>query len=86
MRYISEDGKVFNTEQECLEHENNERRRIENERIKREMLEKERQNRLNVINQKYKELQKLVYEYGDDYEVEHEIYFTPFYELARMLG
>jgi len=29
---------------------------------------------------------KLVYEYGDDYEVEHEIYFTPFYELARMLG
>lgn len=86
MKYISEDGKVFNTEQEYLEYENNEKRRIEQERIQKEMLEKERNNRLNIINQKYKELQKLVYEYGKDYGAEQEIYFTPFYELAGMLG
>ena len=82
MRYISEDGKVFNTEQECLEHE----KRMEKERMQNEILRKKRKNRLNIINQKYDELQKLIYEYGKDYGTEQEIYFAPFYELARILG
>lgn len=53
MRYISDDGKVFNTEQECCEHE----RQVENQRVKRDQLEKERQDRLGDINKKYEELQ-----------------------------
>lgn len=32
MKYISDDGKVFNTEQECCEYE----QRVENQRVKRE--------------------------------------------------
>lgn len=50
MRYISDDGKVFNTEQECCEYE----RGIEVEKVKREKLEKERQSRLDTINKRYK--------------------------------
>ena len=86
MRYISEDGMVFGTEQEVRQHENKEKKRVEDERIRKEKLEKERKDRLDIINQKYKELQKLVYEYGRDYSTDCELYFIPFYELARMLG
>lgn len=65
MRYISDDGKVFNTEQECCEHE----QRIEQERIKKEKLDMERQNRLDSINKKYEDLQKDIAEYRKDYGV-----------------
>lgn len=65
MKYISDDGKVFNTEQECCEYE----RKIETDRIKREKLEMERRDRMDVINKKYKELKDLIYEYRKDYNV-----------------
>lgn len=65
MRYISDDGKIFNTEQECCEHE----QKIGAEKVKREKLEKERQNRLDTINKKYEELQTLLSEYEKDYGV-----------------
>ncbi len=81
MRYLSNDGKVFNTERECCEHE----KIIENERINREKLELEKQNRLEVINKKYEELQKLISEYGKDYGIKQKPYFAPFYELMDML-
>lgn len=81
MRYVSDDGEVFNTVQECVRHE---KRYHEEERTRKERQETERKSRLKVINQKYEELQKLVYEYGRDYET--EIYFTPFCELAGILG
>lgn len=81
MRYISDDGKVFNTEQECREYE----RGIEVEKAKREKLELEKQNRLEVINKKYEELQKLISEYSKDYGVKQTPYFAPFYELMDML-
>lgn len=57
MRYISDDGKVFNTEQECCEYE----QQIVNE--KRKKLKEERQHRLDAINKKYEELKQLIYEY-----------------------
>ena len=81
MRYISNDGKVFNTEQECCEHE----QRVENQRAKREQLEKERQDRLNTINKKYEELQKLLSEYERDYGVRQRLFVAPFYEILEML-
>lgn len=34
MKYISDDGKVFNTEEECCDYE----QRIETEKVKREKL------------------------------------------------
>lgn len=81
MRYISDDGKVFNTEQECCEHE----QKIEIERIKRDKLQMERQNRLDSINKKYEDLQKEIFEYRKDYGVRQTPYFTPIYELMNML-
>ncbi len=86
MRYISEvDNKVFNTEQECLEHENNVRKSREEELKRKEKLQIERQNRLDNINRKYEELQKLITDYRNDYGVRLEGYFTPFQELVNML-
>lgn len=81
MKYMSEDGKVFNSEQECCEHE----QKLEVERIRREELEKERQNRLDTINKKYEDLQNLISAYNKDYGVKLEGYFTPFQELVNML-
>lgn len=85
MRYISDDGKVFNTEQECCEYENLQKKRLEEEKLKKEKLEMERKDRLNVINKKYEELQRLVSEYGRDYGTNREVYFSPFNEIVNML-
>lgn len=78
MRYISDDGKVFNTEQECCEYENRIRREREEELKRKEKLEIERRNRLDTINKKYKELQKLMSDYRKDYSVSLVGYTTPF--------
>lgn len=86
MRYVSDDGKVFNTEMECLEHEKVEKKRIEEERIRKEKIEAERINRLNAIKERYQELQKLLYEYGKDYNMKNELHFMPFYEIINMFG
>lgn len=55
MRYISDDGKVFNTEQECLKYE----RKLEEERVKKEKLEMERQSRLDFISKSMKIYRKI---------------------------
>ena len=81
MRYISDDGKVFDTEQECRKYE----KQIENEKAKKEKLEIERRNKLDAINKKYEELQNLVSEYEKDFEVVQKPYFAPIYELLDML-
>lgn len=81
MKYISNDGKVFNTEQECCEHE----QKIEKNRIRKEQLEMDRLNRLDKINKKYEELQNLLSEYEKDYGVRQRPYVAPFYEILDML-
>lgn len=81
MKYISDDGKVFNTEQECYEYEQH----IEDQKEKRKRLEEERQDKLNTINKKYGELQNLLSEYEKDYGVKQRPYIAPFYELLDML-
>ncbi len=86
MRYVSEvDNKVFNTEQECLEHENFERKRLEEENIRKEKLELERRTRLKTINKKYEELQELISEYEKDFQISQRPYFAPVLELINML-
>lgn len=80
MRYISDDGKVFNTEQECCEYE----RKIR-QKMNKEKLEAERQNKLNIINKKYEELQELISEFEKEYDVRQKPYFAPIYELMNML-
>ena len=70
MKYISEDGKVFDTEQECLEHE----KEIEAEKVRKEKLEEERQSRLNTIYEKYEELNTLISDYNKDYTYDSHIH------------
>lgn len=79
MRYISDDGKVFNTEQECLEHENT-------ERIERAHREAARKNKLEAIRERYNELEKLIHEYEKSYGSTKEIYFMPFSDIVSMLA
>lgn len=80
MRYMSDDGKVFNSEQECCEHE----QKLEVERMRQEEIENERKNRLDDINKKYDELQTLISEYKTDYGDNH-INLAPFHDVMRML-
>lgn len=81
MRYISDDGKVLNTEQECCEHG----QKFEKEQARKKQLEMERKDRLEIINQKYNELQKLILEYEEDFCVKQRPYVAPFYEILDML-
>lgn len=85
MRYVSDDGKVFNTEYECCEHENKIRIEREEELKRKEKLETDRQNRLDSINKKYEELQNLLLEYEKDYGVRQKSYFASIYEFMNML-
>lgn len=74
MRYISDDGKIFNSEMECTEYENymrkkqyEENRKREEERIKKEKLEKEKQERFESIKKHQEELNKEIQSYQKDY-------------------
>ena len=81
MRYISDDNKVFNTEQECCEHE----QKMRDGKAMKEKLEKERQKRICEINKKYEELQKLISEFEKDFVVRQKPCFAPVCELMNML-
>ncbi len=85
MRYISEDGKVFNTEQDCLEHENSVKKRIEEERIKKEQTEIERKKLLKEVNNLYSTLEEKVREYEKKYGSRQKVYFAPFNDILDML-
>ncbi len=87
MRYISEvDNKVFNTEQECLEHENAVKKSREEELKRKEKLQMERQNRLDEIYKKDEELRKLVESYRKNYEESLALYYpNPFVGLLRSI-
>lgn len=81
MRYISDDNKVFNTEQECCEHE----QKMRDSKAMKERLEEERRRRICEINKKYEELQKLISEFEKDFMVRQKPYFAPVNELMNML-
>lgn len=85
MRYISEvDNKVFNTEQECLEHENRIRIEREEESKRKEKLEIDRRNRLDEIYKMNEGLQKLIADYKKDYGDISKIYYhDPLVELLK---
>lgn len=55
MRYLSEDGKVFQAEQECLEHE------------KKQKVDQARKEMESEISKKRQELEKLTAEYRKKY-------------------
>lgn len=55
MRYISDDNKVFNTEQECCEHE----QKIRDSKAMEKRLEEERRKRVDEINKKIRRITKV---------------------------
>lgn len=70
MRYISEDGKVFNTEGECLDHEHE----LKEAEVQKAKLAKEKDDRLKAIYEKQskieeaeKELTQMQKSYLEDY-------------------
>lgn len=81
MRYISDDNKVFNTEQECCEHE----QKMRDSKAMKERLEEERRRRICEINKKYEELQRLISEFEKDFMVRQKPYFAPVHELMNLL-
>lgn len=85
MRYISDDGKVFNTEQDCLEYENSEKKRFEDEKIKKEQFEAERRKLLKEVQDLYSTLEGKVREYEKKYGFHQKVYFTPLYDIMDML-
>lgn len=84
MRYISDDGRVFNTEQECYEHEQYVKKAEETERIKKEKLESERKTLMDQICQKRKELSELTQTYYEKFGVTMGEYL-PFSEFLKIL-
>lgn len=83
MLYMSNDRNgIFETEQECLEYE----QRIEQERVRKKKLEVERQNRLDTINKKYKDLQKDVSKFTDDYGIQPILFFSSFLNFLDMMS
>lgn len=81
MRYISDDGRVFNTEKECYEYE----KHIQDEEDKRIKLEEQRRSELDEINRKYDELHDLISNYKQKYGDIKINYVSPFSEFARLL-
>ena len=64
MRYISDDNKVFNSEQECLEHE----KVLNEEKTKREKLIAEKNKRKDEVVAAYDNFTELLKKYTDDYD------------------
>lgn len=63
MRYISDDNKVFNTEQDCLNHE----KALSAEKIKREKLLAEKMKRHDEVKKIGNDFIKLHKSFVDDY-------------------
>lgn len=63
MKYISDDGKVFNTEQQCISYEKS----LKDERIKQEELRKKQVERKDKIRQLGFFLMKEINDYENDY-------------------
>ncbi len=81
MRYLSEDGEVFNTAQECCEHE-----QYINSRLEEEQFEMERKRLLKEIQELYDALDQKLTEYENKCRIPRRVTFVPFYEIAQMLG
>lgn len=64
MRYISDDNKVFNSEQECLEHE----KFLSEEKVKREKLIAEKNKRKDEVIAAYDNFAELLKKFANDYD------------------
>ena len=82
MRFLSEDGKLFNTEDECIEHEESVKKEKEQKEKEAEQAKKAEQakdlkqimNLLDEVNKKMEELDEMT----SKYEKKYGVSFDPF--------
>lgn len=88
MRYLSDDGQVFNTQQECYENENV----IKKIKIQQDEFMKQQKERYDSICKHHKDLMDEIHTYENDYKsnVFSGIYYSGLAkfisELSRTLG
>lgn len=70
MRYISDDNKVFETEQDCLAHENG----LRAAEAKKKQLDEEKKSRRDKVAESYRNFVKEYNQYKKDYS--EQITFT----------
>ena len=92
MRYISDDGKVFNTENECIDHEN----AVKAEQAEKAQFEKEKDEMYKYILDEQKKVNRLKEDdfkkYGNeidlrlitDFDILRFIYDAPFNNPFRV--
>lgn len=82
MKYLASDGKVFDTAEECMKHEDDFFRR---EEYKDEMLNKI-ESQAKKCSEEYKKLNKLMKEYVKAFGYKNYPEFTLLSEMESILG
>lgn len=67
MKFMSDDGKIFDTEAICRAYEAELNDKAEAERIKKEKHEAEKKSRFEDIQKKNEELEAMINSYEEDY-------------------
>ena len=67
MKYLSDDGKVFNTQEECNDYESQIKRREVEAKARQKLLEENKKSRYEEIQNKNEELERLIDSYERDY-------------------
>lgn len=88
MRFLSEDGKLFNTEDECIEHEKSVKKEKEQKEKEAEQAKKAEQakdlkqimNLLDEVNKKMEELDEAT----SGYEKKYGVSFDPFSKKSKV--
>ena len=92
MRYISDDGKVFNTESECVDHEN----AVKAEQAEKAQFKREKDEMYKYILDEQKKVNKMKEDYFkkygneidlrliSDFDILRFIYDTPFNNAFRL--
>lgn len=81
MRYISDDGKVFNTESECVDHENT----VKAEQAEKAQFEREKDEMYKYILDEQKKLDKLKEDYFKKYGNKIDLKLIPDLDILRFI-
>ena len=81
MRYISDDGKVFNTESECVDHENT----VKAEQAEKAQFEREKDEMYKYILEEQKKVNKMKEDYFKKYGNEIDLRLITDFDVLRFI-
>lgn len=81
MRYISDDGKVFNTENECVDHEN----AVKAEQAEKAQFEREKDEMYKYILDEQKKVNKMKENYFKKYGNEIDLRLITDFDILRFI-